>query len=108
MRLRIAVELGVVGALTIAYLCLAPPFFRNNNGVNIGLALVALGLVWLTAKETRERIWGPPDAPAFDRVRRCAISMTLLTVPAVLAFLAWGLYAGGIWRILQLNFLIAL
>src|SRR5579862_3152044 len=89
MRTRIAVELGVVVLLTFLFVIFAPENWRNN-GTYIGLALVALGFIAMTARTTREDIWGPPDSPEFDRVRRCATAMSALTIPPVFVFLILG------------------
>lgn len=89
LRIRIAVELGVLAVATTLLLRFLPSYLRNT-ATYIGLALAGLGLIGFTARETRERIWGPPESPDFDRVRRCAIGMTLFTVPPVFFFLLLG------------------
>ena len=88
VRRRTAIELGVLVVLTAAYLILFPV---RHMGMDIGMALVALGLVGFTARDTRERIWGPPESPEFERVRRCTSNMALATLPAMLAFALFGI-----------------
>jgi hypothetical protein len=65
-----------------------------------------LGFIGFTAHETRARVWGPPESPNFDRVRRCALSMFLLTVPPVFLFLIFGFAARyfGLFALLHNNF----
>ena len=96
LRNRIAIELGVLAVLTPSFLMFAPPIVHNNI-MYVGLALFGFVLVQLNARETRERIWGPPNSPPFDRVRRCAINMSLLTIPPVLLFFILGV-VGRTWK----------
>jgi hypothetical protein len=115
LRLRIAIELVVIAILTAIFLTVVQP---RTIGLQVGMALIALGLIGFTAAETKERIWGPPASPAFDRIRRCFINMSLLTVPPVLIFLIYGAIARKmnwqLWwggepaRMFGLNFFIAL
>ena len=92
MRARIAMEFGVLAAATVAFLTLAPrPFL--NNWTFVGLALVALGMILYRRHEIEDRIWGPPESPDFDRIRRCALNMSALTIPPLIIFLCLGLYA---------------
>jgi membrane protease YdiL (CAAX protease family) len=104
MRVRFAAELVIVATLATLLLVFLPHHMRTT-AVYLPLALIGLGLIGFTARETKERIWGPPDSPDFDRVRRCAISMTVLTLPPVFVFFVVGLVMG---RILNVNFLITL
>lgn len=92
MRARMALELGTLMLLTAAFLTLAPKPFLNN-WTFVGLALVGLGMVLYRRNEIEERIWGPPESPDFDRVRRCTLNMSALTIPPMLIFLGLGLYA---------------
>jgi len=92
VRVRMAVELGALAVATVLFLTLAPrPFL--NNWTFVGLALVGLGLILYRRHEIQERIWGPPESPDFDRVRRCTLNMSALTIPPLLIFLGLGLYA---------------
>ncbi|MGD0088341.1 MAG: CPBP family intramembrane glutamic endopeptidase [Planctomycetota bacterium] len=114
LRVRIAVELGVLVAGAILLLIFLPRHMRNT-ATYVGLALAALGLIGFTARETKERIWGPPESPDFDRVRRCAIGMTFFTAPPLFLFLVLGVAMRywGFWLpphhcpILTLNFPLA-
>ncbi len=96
MRARMALELGVIALMTVAFLTFAPRDYLNN-WTFIGLALVALGFILYQRKDIEERIWGPPESPDFDRVRRCTINMSALTIPPLIIFLALGIYA-RYWR----------
>jgi len=115
LRLRLAVELAVLAIGATLLLVFLPSRLRNT-ATYVGLALVALGLIGFTARETRERIWGPPESPDFDRVRRCAIGMSLLTFPPLLLFLVCGVAMRywGFWLppdacgMVSLDFLLAL
>src|SRR5580765_806351 len=95
MRVRIARELGTLTLLTVAFLGLSSLAFPQvlNTGTYVGLALVALGLILYKRKEIRENIWGPPESPEFDRVRRCFVGMSALTIPPVAVFLIIGIVA---------------
>ncbi|MEI6234652.1 MAG: CPBP family intramembrane glutamic endopeptidase [Planctomycetota bacterium] len=92
MRARIAAELAGLAVATIAFLTFAPRAFLNN-WTFVGLALVGLGLIMYRRNEIQERIWGPPESPDFDRVRRCTLNMSALTIPPMIIFLALGLFA---------------
>ena len=117
MRARLALELGVTAALTLVFLLFAPRAWMNT-GTFIGLALVAFGLILAGRHKTRDEIWGPPESPDFDRIRRCAVGMSVLTIPPVFVFLVIGILA-RYWlpqlrisenpcSMVSLNFLIAL
>lgn len=92
MRARLALELGVLVLLTVAFLFFAPRAWMNT-GTFIGLALVALGLIQIGRRETKDKIWGPPESPEFDRVRRCTVGMSALTLPPIAVFLVIGILA---------------
>src|SRR5437867_1958270 len=87
LRRRIGGELVILVILSMVYLWLMP---GRGSGVDAGFALLGLGAVGLTAKETRERVWGPAVAPALERLRRCAREMVFFTVPVVLLFGGYG------------------
>jgi hypothetical protein len=90
LRWRIVAELVVIGILTAIFMSVVKP---RTIGLQVGMALIALGLIGFNAAETRERIWGAPASPPFDRIRRCFINMSLLTIPPVLIFLCYGILA---------------
>src|SRR5579862_3095103 len=56
-----------------------PGFLRTvdaqlaQHGTYVGLALVALGPILFKRHEIEEKIWGPPESPEFDRIRRCTL-----------------------------------
>lgn len=114
VRRRLALELLLLCGLTGAYLLLVP---HRAIGVDIGMALVGLGLIGLYARKANEEIWGPPAQPAFERIPRCTFLMLVTTIPAVAVFLLYGawdayresgtLYAVA-WRLFRLNFWVTL
>lgn len=106
MRARIALELGAIAFLTVAFLGLSSLIYPRilNTGTYVGLALVGLGLILYKRGEIQERIWGPPESPDFDRVRRCALGMAALTIPPMVVFLGIGIAA----RLWFPNFFVAL
>jgi hypothetical protein len=77
----------LLAILSIAYLALMP---RQGLAVDAMFALLGLGVVGMTAKDTRERVWGPPAEPVLARLRHCAREMVLFTVPGVLFFGGYG------------------
>jgi membrane protease YdiL (CAAX protease family) len=86
-RRRILLELAVLALLTVLYLSFA---HDRPMGVDVGTALVGMGLVGLLARETSQRLWGPATSPEFERVRRSTAAMVLVTAPTVLIFLGFG------------------
>ena len=103
LRRRVAIELSALALLTSIFLS----FERARNlGTFLGMALIGAALVGFNARETRERIWGVPSSPDFDRVRRCTLNMTLLTIPPVLAFFVYALIAGH--ALITIDFLLTL
>jgi hypothetical protein len=87
LRRRAAAELAVLAALTTLYVALLP---RRPSGLDVGLALLGLALVGLTARETRARFWGPaPTSPA-DRRRHCLLHMLVGTAAVALLFAVVG------------------
>lgn len=92
VRWRILLELVVLAAFTALYLALN---VKRPLVQDIGMALVGMGLVGLLARKKSEQLWGPPSSPDFERMRRCAISMTLLTLPPLVLFLLYGAWVSG-------------
>jgi hypothetical protein len=92
VRWRILLELVVLAAFTALYLALN---VKRPLVQDVGMALVGMGLVGLLARKKSEQLWGPPSSPDFERMRRCAISMTLLTLPPLVLFLLYGAWASG-------------
>lgn len=89
IRRRIAVELALVAVSTWLYLRLWP---QRIPGVDVGLALVGLGLAAVLGRSTSALIWGPPAVPRLARMRRGTVAMIQFTCPVLLAF---GLF--GVW-----------
>lgn len=95
LRRQLAVELATLAALAAVYLALLP---RRPPGLDPAMALLGLALVGLGARRTRERIWGPPAAPAAERHRRAARAMTTLTAAALVGlavYATWPALATG-------------
>jgi hypothetical protein len=88
---RAAWELTTLAVLTVLYLVLVP---RRPVGLDAALALFALALVGLTARETRERIWERPVGSPRDRCRRSAIHMLIGTAAVTLLFAVVGAVIG--------------
>ena len=101
IRQRLAAELAALLALTPLFLVFAP----RDSRVYAAAALFFLMLLALGARETRDKIWGPPTEPRPLRLRRSAFSMAAFTAPGVVAFLLWGLLRGN--TILHPNLLLA-
>jgi len=88
LRQRVARELLVLAALSAGFLVLFP---RRPIGVDVGLGLLALGLVLLTAKHTRDTIWGPvPVAIQGTRWYGCLAGTMIPTALAMSLFLLVG------------------
>jgi hypothetical protein len=102
MRLRMFLELLALALATGLFLAYAPDNF-HNTGTYLGLALVAFGLVMYQRTETLQRIWGPPESPAFDRVRRCTVNMSAFTIPPILLFLILGIIQRYVWPQIQFD-----
>ena len=86
LRRRILIELAVLSVATPLFL-----LFGNHDTITfVGMALIGLVFIELNSRDTKERIWGPPESPEFDRLRRCAVNISLLTIPPVLVFLCLG------------------
>ena len=95
---RILLELVILGGLSIAFLAVFP---RRPIGVDLGLALFALGLVLLNADFTRTQVWGqwPVDAGPAGRLRGVLITLTLTVLVIFLFFLIGAVigYQGADW-----------
>jgi membrane protease YdiL (CAAX protease family) len=85
-------EVAGLGALTALYLALVPV---RPPAVDLGLALLAVVVILMTAGYTRRRIWGSPDWPAAERVRHSA--MHLLTGTSIIVALFAALGAVRVW-----------
>ncbi len=87
IRRRVALELVLLAIATALFLALVP---ERPPTVDLGLALLSVGLVGVTARDTRARVWGPPGAPRAVRVRRASLQMTAGTLAVTLFFAAYG------------------
>lgn len=63
--------------------------------VDVGLALLALGVVALTATATREHVWDPPPLSHAERTHHSTRQLLIGTATVVLLFAAWRLARGG-------------
>jgi hypothetical protein len=99
LRRRISLELSLLGASTAVFLLLLP---QRPLGIDLGLALLALGLVGLNAGFTRNVIWGRfPPRRETGRLRRCLVISLGVTACGVFGVLALGMgmaYAQGGWE----------
>lgn len=89
LKKRIAIELSIIVTLTPIFLYFAP----RGIGLYSGTALLFLSYIVLTAERTRQ-IWGVPTEPKAVRWRRAVLTMSILTLPIVAAFLVWGYWRG--------------
>jgi CAAX prenyl protease-like protein len=98
LRTRIFLELSLLGASTAGFLLLFP---ERPWGVDLGLALLALGLIGLNAGFTRNAIWGRFPLSETGRLRRCLVITLGLTACGVFGMLALGMgmaYTQGGWE----------
>jgi len=93
LRARIAIELGVIATATFTFLYFTEAYHLRSTMLYVAMALIGFALVGFNAEETRLRIWGEPASPEFDRIRRCAINMSLLTIPPVILSLIYAILA---------------
>ena len=90
VRAKVALELGLLAALTVIFLVLFPV---RNPAVDMGLAGFALVCIGLTAGYTRKVIWAAsPPKPEAHPLRHCAVLTLWVTLPAVLLFLLTMMY----------------
>lgn len=89
MRARIALEVAILGGLTALYLGVWP---WRVPGMDIGLAMVGLVLLWCFGRSAHERIWGPPASSGLTRLRRGSATMLRFTLPMLVAFAAVGVW----------------
>jgi membrane protease YdiL (CAAX protease family) len=87
VRRRVACELAALALLTPLFLALVP---ERSIWLNLGLALLAGGLVLGLARDTRERVWTPPVGRAADRFRHSTRHMLYGTLGVCALFAAAG------------------
>ncbi len=94
-------ELAVLAVLTPAFLYYAP----HHLGLYAALALLFLGFIAITVRNTHEHVWGRHTAHPGERLRRSARVMALVSVPPAVAFFGWCLWSGN--PVSYLNLLVA-
>ena len=88
VRGKVAVELGVIAVFTTTFLALFP---KRNPLLDVGLAGCALLGIALSAPYTKKVIWAASPAPVSEnRVKKCVVVTSWITVPTVLLFLVIG------------------
>src|SRR5262245_30430795 len=83
LQRRAAIELLVLAASTAIFLLLLP---NRPLWLNMALALPALAVVGIAAQETRQRFWSPPAGDWFQRQRRSARLVLVVSLPVMIAF----------------------
>ncbi len=89
VRRRVACELTALALLTPLFLVLLP---ERSIWLNLGLALLAGGLVLGAARDTRERVWTPPVGRAADRLRHSTRHVLYGTLSVCALFAAAGAF----------------
>ena len=89
VRTKVAVELGIIAVLTIAFLVLFP---HRNPWLDVGMAGFALVCIGATAGYTKKVVWAasPSQQPGPNRFTQCVRLTLWVTVPAVVGFLLVG------------------
>lgn len=90
LRLRVLYELGILATLTPLFLYYAP----RDRGLYVAMALIFLGFVAVTARETKARIWGRPASAKSERLWRSTRAMAVMTIPMVIVFFGWSVWMG--------------
>ena len=92
VRAKVAVELGILAVLTVAFLLTFP---RRSPIVDLALAGFALVCLGLSAPYTKKVIWASvPSHAGVDGTKRCWKLTLLLTASVVLVFLVIGFCIG--------------
>jgi len=98
VRKKVALELGIIAALTTVFLLIFP---RRNPLVDVALAGFALVCLGLSVGYTKRVVWAASPPPiAENRLKRCLVVTLWVTIPAVVIFLLIGTflgYRGGGW-----------
>lgn len=92
LRNKVALELGILAVLTVAFLLTFP---RRAPLVDFGLAAFALIMIGATAGYTKRAVWAslPSESPEGAR-RRCWVLTMMFTGAVVLLFLGIGAFIG--------------
>jgi len=91
VRTKVAVELGIIAVLTIAFLLLFP---HRNPWFDVGLTGFALLCIGASAGYTKNVVWAAsPPQPGRNRFNQCVKITLWVTVPTVVGFLLVGAIA---------------
>jgi len=90
VRRNVALELLVLLTLTSLYVTFMPA--DRAMAIDMGMALVGIGLVGILARESCKRLWGPPSSPDFERFRRSSGLMVISTAPVLAVLAAFGIF----------------
>jgi len=92
VRQKVALELGIIAALTTVFLFLFP---RRHPFVDMALAGFALVCLAVSAGYTKKVIWAAsPPLVTENRVKRCLRVTLWVTIPTALVFLTIGMFLG--------------
>ena len=92
VRQKVALELGIIAALTTVFLFLFP---KRNPLLDVALAGFALLCLALSAGYTRKVVWAASPPPVTEnRLQRCLKVTLWVTVPTALVFLLIGMCIG--------------
>jgi hypothetical protein len=99
IRHRTFLELAILAMLTTGFLYLFP---QRGTAVNIGLALLAMGMIALNRGYTTEVVWGsfPPQEGLAERRRGSIRATGLFTLACVLLLALAGAHQGGVQALL--------
>lgn len=90
LRRRIALELAALTIGTPLFLLYGP----RDSALYVTLAALFGCFIALTARETRQRIWGDPVESKAVRMCRSVFTLTVLTAPTAILFFGWSVAQG--------------
>src|SRR5580765_2285730 len=92
VRKKVALELGIIAALTAIFLFLFP---RRSPLVDVALAGFALLCLALSASYTKKVVWAVSPPPITEnRFKRCIAVTLWVTIPTALVFILIGMFLG--------------
>lgn len=92
VRKKVALELGIIAALTTVFLLLFP---RRNPFVDVALAGFAVLCLGLSAGYTKKVVWAASPPPVTEnRLKRCLVVTLWVTIPTAVLFLLIGMVLG--------------
>lgn len=93
VKRRLLIELLVLGVLTLIFLFVFPQRAVYTDGL---LAILALALIGLNARFTKNSVWAqfPPVSDVRTRVKRSYTLAGAVTIPAILVFAVLGFALG--------------